>query len=261
MFPNAGLAAYMAAEKQRKRRRSSAWTPTLLFSGQVGDWWSAEDLSSLFTDKAGTTNVAANNDVVGRWRGQVNSNILWQDTDTTSMKPLYKSALQTVQTDGVDDFLISSAALTITASPMSIMAVFDKSVLTTVNGAVSYSNNTAEYRAVGLHSTGASAAMTDRAATSTVSTPSLTRPSGTGLAAVFGIFNTAAAGGNRFFFVSGTEGTIASPPAHTLTGSVHVGRLRTGLNYSAVGLQHVVIVDKAFSSEDITNLNTFFGLS
>ncbi len=237
----------------------NSFHPRKLFAGgRAGDWWTGTDLSTLFQDQAGTIPVTANDQVVGRWNGKVNSLVLHQDTDTSSMKPLYKSALRTVQTDGVDDFLISSTALSITASPMTICGVFDQSLVTSVNGAVSYANSSSVYRAIGLWT--GSSQMLDRAA-SNLASGSLAQPGSTGVQSIWGLFDTAAAGGNTFFFVETATAAIASPSAHSLTGSINYGRLRPALNYTVAGFRELLVIEGLLNRAQRDSLRRFWGAS
>lgn len=71
-------------------------------------WLDADDISTLFTDSAGTIPVTSDGDVVGKWDDKSgNGNHVIQAT--TAKKPLYKTSIQNslpiVRTDGVDDVL------------------------------------------------------------------------------------------------------------------------------------------------------------
>lgn len=63
--------------------------PSQLYDG-LGDYWIGSDLTRLFTDSAETTNVAANGDPIGSWKGQLDAFSIRQST--TGSKPLWVAA-------------------------------------------------------------------------------------------------------------------------------------------------------------------------
>lgn len=79
-------------------------------------WLDASDATTLFQDSAGTTPVAANNDVVGLWRDKSGNSRHYSRT-TTANKPLYKTAVQNglsaLSFDGSNDSLSLGSGLNI----------------------------------------------------------------------------------------------------------------------------------------------------
>ena len=83
------------------------WAPSSLFNaGDVGGWFDASDLSTLFQDSAGATAVTADTQPVGKWLAKFGSGSKGFDLSqaTSGAKPVYKTdgALHWLQFDGGD---------------------------------------------------------------------------------------------------------------------------------------------------------------
>lgn len=96
-------------------RVSSAWSP-LSLSGLVA-WYDPYDLDTMFTDIAGTTNVTASGDPVGKMLDKSgNGNHLVASLD--ARRPIYTVSgdYSFLDFDGTDDCLFSAAAIDMTAT-------------------------------------------------------------------------------------------------------------------------------------------------
>lgn len=90
----------------------STWTPADLFqNGEIGAWYDASDLSTLFQDSTGTTPVTASGQPVGLWKnkivGQARNFDLRQATSSKRPALNITSGKYAINFDGVDDQLAS----------------------------------------------------------------------------------------------------------------------------------------------------------
>jgi hypothetical protein len=88
---------------------SVTYTPFVLFATAEGGWWDFSDLSTVFSDSAGTTPASVDG-VVGRVTDK-SGNGLHFTQGTTSLKPLLRQAgaLYYLEFDGVDDGMQTAA--------------------------------------------------------------------------------------------------------------------------------------------------------
>lgn len=95
----AALGLAMGLPFLRRSAAPTAFDPVSMFAG-LGDYWIGSDLTRLFTDSAETTNVAANGDPIGSWKGQLDAfsitepvagnKPLWNAADNSVRLPYYK---------------------------------------------------------------------------------------------------------------------------------------------------------------------------
>ena len=235
------------------------FSPEQLFSGgYLGDWFDATSISTLYQDSAKTTSVTADNDPVGAWVGRVNALTIQQATGVA--RPLYKSSNMTVLADGVDDNLMTAANVSFSGYPLSIAVLFDQSVNGASSGAVvSVAGGAADYMGLVLNTPGGSRAV-DRNAASVVTSPLLSYPAASGLAAAFATYD---ANSQTFRFNNGSASTSATNNTHA-AGRVIIGALRhsagTPSLFSAFRIQQAIIINKVLTAQDQTNLLTYWGL-
>jgi hypothetical protein len=97
---------------RRRRGLGGAFNPLSLFSGGVaGAWYDPSDLSTLFTDSAGTTPVTTVGDSVGKILDKSGNGSHATQSTSGSRPTLQQTAggLYYLDFDGTDDFLVSSA--------------------------------------------------------------------------------------------------------------------------------------------------------
>lgn len=89
---------------------ASGWTPAQLFtSGQEGAWYDFSDLTTLFTDTDGTTNVTADGDLVARIEDKSgNGHHLIQSTPTSRATYRTNGTNQWLEFDGGDMYRIDT---------------------------------------------------------------------------------------------------------------------------------------------------------
>ena len=115
----------------------ASWSPLSLFaSSEVGAWYDPSDLTTMFQDRAGTTQVTADGQTVGKIldkSGRGNHATAPSD----AARPLYKTdgTYRWLQFDGVDDSL-ATAAIDFTATDK--MSVFAGVYSTTPSNASMY---------------------------------------------------------------------------------------------------------------------------
>jgi len=118
------------------------WTPEQLYLlGQVGAWYDPSDLSTMFTDAAGTTPVTGDGDPVGLILDK-SGNGYHASQATSTARPLFQidgSGKHYLAFDGVDDYL-STAAIDLTGTDK--VTVFSGSRVLSSNLAVFYETNT-----------------------------------------------------------------------------------------------------------------------
>lgn len=231
---------------------TAAFTPASLFTGGYsGDIFSANDLSKLFVDAAGLTPVTADGDLVGRMVGTINGTGMRQPTDTSSLKPVYKTGGY-VQFDGVDDFL--EAALSITGYPLTIALVFDRSFTNSGIGAAAVGVSAAEYRTLGVNAT--SGTVYERSTANVNSTPAISYTVGAGLQSAFGIFTTTTA---RVLFTEGTEGTVSHSNTHSAAATLLLGKQRSSGSFGSAKIRHAMFINRELSAPDRASLRTYWG--
>lgn len=236
------------------------FSPDQLFTGgYLGDWWSTSDLTKLKQDSAETTAVAADNDPVGSWRGKVNNTQLLQAT--AGARPLYKSSNATIIADGVDDSLVSASNFSFSGYPLSLVAIFDQSATFGSQNCVAVSAGLADYRGISINNTPFSRAV-DQAAAAVATSPSLGFVATTGFGGAFGVFSSGTA--MTFQMQSGTVATgVLASPTHA-AGRAVIGATRqsggVASAFAACRVKDVIIINKALTSDDITNLKTYYGL-
>lgn len=100
------------------------WTPRALFAGgKVGVWYDASDLSTLFTDTAGTTPVTADGDAVALILDKSgNGKHLTQATPSSRAKYRTSGGLRWLEFDGTDDSYASNAAIDFSGSDEILVA-------------------------------------------------------------------------------------------------------------------------------------------
>lgn len=84
----------------------------LITSGLL-DYWEADNLTKIYKEIAGTTNVSADGDTVGMWKGNLGTGFDLAAASDGATRPLYKTngTQHWVLGDGVDDILYRAAAL------------------------------------------------------------------------------------------------------------------------------------------------------
>lgn len=111
---NAGRQLYadISTREIRAREGDLAW---LFDASEVGGWYDATDLSTLFQDSAGTIPVTAPGDRVGRWEDKSGNGYHLLQT-SASARPTYQTdgTYHWVETDGISQWL--KAAFTSTAT-------------------------------------------------------------------------------------------------------------------------------------------------
>lgn len=84
----------------------------LVTSGLLG-YWEADNLSKIYKEIAGTTNVSADGDTVGMWKNNLSDGFDVTAAADNTTRPLYKTGggLHWILYDGSDDILFRNAAL------------------------------------------------------------------------------------------------------------------------------------------------------
>lgn len=241
------------------RAASGPWTPATLLSGQQGDWWDATQISTLSQDTGGATPVAADNDPVGRFVGRVNSTALVQYGATTT-RPVYRSSNQCIVGDGTDDALMTASNFSVSGYPHTLVVLFDQSVNGASGSAVcSLSAAAGDYTSIVLNTPGGSRA-SDRAAATVNTSPLVSYPAGSGLAAAFAKFAT---GAQEFKFNRGSTSTSTATNTHA-AGRFILGALRQSAGtpslFSAFRIQQIIAVNKITSAAEDENILTYWGL-
>lgn len=110
--------------QRRTRGAVAAYTPASAPS--LAGWWKADDVSTLWTDSARTTQVAADGDRVGAWDDK-SGNARHALQATAGDRGTYKTGIQNgkavVRFDGVSDFLAAAYAYSGTVLTVAIAAV------------------------------------------------------------------------------------------------------------------------------------------
>jgi hypothetical protein len=97
------------------------WSPSLLFaSGEAGVWLDPSDMSTVFTDSAGTT-AASLNDPIGRISDKSGrGNHFTQGTSGARPALKQTSGLNYLENDGIDDFLAAASPILPAAPPYNV---------------------------------------------------------------------------------------------------------------------------------------------
>lgn len=100
---------------------AAPWHPSDLFqNSELGGAWDATDVTKLYTD-AGTTLSTADDDAIQRL-ADVSGTGVHMEQATSGLRPLRKTnGVSHLQSDGVDDWLLSSSTFTV-SPPWTILA-------------------------------------------------------------------------------------------------------------------------------------------
>jgi len=130
---------------------SSSWTPADLFkNGELGFWFDASDLTTLFQDSGETVPVTASGQPVGLWKNKIagNPGTFKYSQTTTSRMPILNitSGKNSLMFDGVDDRLTASAANLPTPTTGAGVGIgFEMNSLATDLSLFNWSSSSADY--------------------------------------------------------------------------------------------------------------------